>query len=56
MAKQYVLKVEQKSFVNEKGDKVVYMDCSVEIAGFRFKLSPFKEDKRLFNHLLKNDM
>lgn len=53
MAKELKLVVESKVFENEKNEKIPYFECSVVIGGERFVLKPKAEDKRLFNHFLK---
>lgn len=49
-----VLKVKQKDFTNDKGEKVRYNNYFVTVGGHNVSLYPKNEDKKYFNLLVEN--
>ena len=47
------IEISEKEFTTKDGEVIKYVASEVIIDGEVFNLQPKKEDKRLFNHLLK---
>ena len=50
---KFQLTVEEKTFKNDKGEDIGYLDCSAEICGETVRFYPKAEDKSLLKHLIK---
>ena len=50
---KFQLTVEEKTFKNDKGEDISYLDCSSEICGETVRFYPKPEDKSLLKHLIK---
>lgn len=44
---------EEKTFVNDSGERIAYYDVYTEFDGEKIRLVPKTEDKSLFRHLIK---
>lgn len=51
-----ILKVRDKEFVNDKGEKVPYKEVFVSLDGEEFPLYPTKNKKELFKYCLKKEI
>lgn len=51
-----ILKAEEKVFLNDKGDKIPYLNCFVEIGNEKFSLYPTQKNKELFKYLIKQEI
>ena len=50
---KFQLTVEEKTFKNDKGEDIGYLDCQAEICGETVRFYPKAEDKSLLKHLIK---
>lgn len=50
---KFQLTVEEKTFKNDKGEDIGYLDCLAEICGETVRFYPKAEDKSLLKHLIK---
>ena len=46
------LVIERKTFENDKGEEVEYIEGIAEVAGEKIRFAPKKDDKKLLDYLL----
>lgn len=48
------LDIKKDSFENERREKVEYYSCKATVCGEEIRFTPRKDDRKLFEHLMKS--
>ena len=48
------IKITQKTFTNEEGKKIAFCNATIYIDGVSVRVTPVKDDKRVYNLVCKN--